>query len=176
MADHFLDTEVRTDIPRTALTCLDAGFTPFEAREIWQREVAPTLGWNYLSIAGEWAGWDQTWLQQEIQKTRQANWLVKATIHRGLARLSKDAWIPIEKTMLHLEELSPTMRELSTRALTELAQIFFDFVPTPVHEMDAQVLETMYQLYPQPFLSIMASAMYEDDQSTGTARVKAAID
>jgi hypothetical protein len=36
MADHFLDTETRHDIPLTAMRCIDAGMTFSEARRVWR--------------------------------------------------------------------------------------------------------------------------------------------
>lgn len=40
MADHFLDTETRHELPRTALACLEAGLSAAEARDVWYYEVS----------------------------------------------------------------------------------------------------------------------------------------
>lgn len=175
MAEHFLDTENRYAIPTTALVCLDAGLTPKEASVVWSKQVAPTLGWNMLSVAGEWMGWDEAWLCREIVKTRRANWLAKLTIHRGFARLSRGAWLPIEKSMQHLVPLDPADRELHAQALSDLARHFYDFMIRPAELVTSSCVKTMKQLYPQPFMSIIKTNIFEDEGITGPIRVREAI-
>lgn len=175
MAEHFLDTEVRPWIPSTALTCLDAGLTPPQAQDIWKKDIAPTVGWNLLSVAGEWAYWDEDWLCAQIEKTRRANILSKLITHRGLARLAHSMWIPIEKSMLHLAPLNQETRKLHARALADLARFYFDF-DLPVSDGYEQTVVTlMHELYPNPFLDIIETATYEDEGATGPVRVKDAL-
>ena len=59
MADHFLDTETRHDIPFAALRCVEAGLSSVEARSVWQHEVEPAVRFNVWDVAGEWACWDK---------------------------------------------------------------------------------------------------------------------
>ena len=56
MADHFLDTETRQDLARTAWRCVQAGLTVEQAARIWRDEICPAVGWNLWQVAGEWAG------------------------------------------------------------------------------------------------------------------------
>ena len=74
MADHFLDTESRPDLPLTALSCVEAGLSAAEARAVWEHDVAPAVGLNLLSFAGEWAGWDHDWLVARIEQVRARWW------------------------------------------------------------------------------------------------------
>jgi hypothetical protein len=45
-----------------------SGYKIEELREIYLFEVAPVLFPNLLSIAGEWAGFDEEWLVHEVMK------------------------------------------------------------------------------------------------------------
>lgn len=69
-ADQFLDTETRHDLPLAALAAVEAGLSVDEALDVWRFEVFPVVGANLLSIAGEWAGWDEAWLAAEIREVR----------------------------------------------------------------------------------------------------------
>lgn len=68
MADLFLDTEVRWFLPAVAGAAVREGYDWPETRRILEREVAPVLAPNLLSVAGEWAGWDEQWLVAAIRK------------------------------------------------------------------------------------------------------------
>lgn len=172
MAEHFLDTEVRHRFPHTALTCLDAGLSPLEARDVWRKDIAPTLAWNLLSVAGEWALWEEAWLIAQIAKTRRANWLIKLTSHRGFARLTKDMWLPIEKSMRVLEHLDQTERRAQVQALSYLTRVFIDFVNPMEPSPETKELVLMRQLYPEPFSSILQTAICSDERASGVARVR----
>lgn len=172
MADQFLDTERRHRIPHTALACLDAGLTPLEAREVWRRDIAPSVGMNLLSVAGEWQFWEEAWLIAQIAKARRANWLVKMTSHRGFARLSKSMWLPIEHSMRFLDHLDQAERETHTQALSELALAYFDFLSSWSEQLEPEMLALMRTLYPEPFLSIFKTAIFDDESSSGPVRVR----
>jgi hypothetical protein len=70
MADHFLDTETRHDIPLTAMRCVEAGLSVAEARDVWRYEVSPAVWPNGWSVAGEWDFWEREWLLGTIQEVR----------------------------------------------------------------------------------------------------------
>src|SRR5688500_807381 len=70
MAEHFLDTETRQEIPMTAPRCVQAGLSTEQARLVWQYEVSPAVAFNVWDIAGEWAGWDRDWLVDRIIRLR----------------------------------------------------------------------------------------------------------
>lgn len=172
MAEQFLDTECRHRIPHTALTCLDAGLSAREAREVWMRDIAPSVGLNLLAVAGEWQYWEEAWLIAQIAKARRANWLVKMTSHRGLARLSKSMWLPIEHSMRFLDQLERTERETHARALSEIARTFFDSLSSWPEPLEPELLELMRALYPEPFLSIFETAIFDKEASSGPIRVR----
>ena len=63
LAALYLDTELQEDeLQRIATVLAASAFAWDEARQINYDEVAPALWPNLLSVAGEWAGWDEEWL------------------------------------------------------------------------------------------------------------------
>ena len=61
LAELYLDTGLGDDdLRRIAVVCATSGFSWAEIRQINYDEVAPALWPNLHSVAGEWAGWDET--------------------------------------------------------------------------------------------------------------------
>lgn len=59
LADLFLDTELSAEqLARIAGVVRESGCSRDELRHIFRYELAPALGSNALSVAGEWAGFD----------------------------------------------------------------------------------------------------------------------
>ncbi len=64
-SELFLDTQLsERDIRRVAGIAADSGYTIKELRDIHLMEVAPAIGKNLRSIAGEWAGFNEKWLYE----------------------------------------------------------------------------------------------------------------
>lgn len=70
LADHFLDTETRDGVVRSALVCCEAGVDRDELERVWFDEVVPVVGGNLWSVAGEWAGWPDEWLLPRLAERR----------------------------------------------------------------------------------------------------------
>ena len=70
LADLFLDTDTARFHPGIAETIVKAGFAVDEAERILRWDVRPALYWNLLHTAGEWAGWEETWVLARIQEVR----------------------------------------------------------------------------------------------------------
>lgn len=69
ISNFYLDTEIdESDYDYLANTFEQSDYTIEELQDIDLYEVFPTLYINLLSIAGEWAGFDQTWLNQKCYK------------------------------------------------------------------------------------------------------------
>ena len=69
LSDLWLDTELEDrDLDRIADVVRRADITPRELHRIVRYELAPFLGWNHLSVAGEWAGFDPEWVCEEAAK------------------------------------------------------------------------------------------------------------
>ncbi|QXI31313.1 DUF7079 family protein [Pseudomonas vanderleydeniana] len=68
LSSLFLDTEIDgltyDDIARTIQ---DTGYLPAEVHTILWCEVFPILEANLRSVAGEWAGWSDEWLLENLK-------------------------------------------------------------------------------------------------------------
>jgi hypothetical protein len=70
LSDLFLDTEVRPAHAWRARVCARSGFDVPALRAIFDDELHPLLYSNPLSLAGEWAGFDDAWLEGAIVSRR----------------------------------------------------------------------------------------------------------
>jgi hypothetical protein len=73
LSDLFLDTDVSLSYEYIARECAASRFSLLKLEEILVRDVAPVCAGNLLSVAGEWAGFDEQWLIQEITRSREKN-------------------------------------------------------------------------------------------------------
>ncbi len=90
-SELFLDTELQpSDQIRIARTLRDSRYDDATLLAILGDEVAPICGGNLLSVAGEWAGFDGEWLEQEIVMLPAAS-RVARTIGRMNAGLTRRA-------------------------------------------------------------------------------------
>jgi hypothetical protein len=67
LSELFLDTSFdATDMTRIATTLANSPYSLEELDHILLSEVCPACVGNFLSIAGEWAGFDPEWLESRI--------------------------------------------------------------------------------------------------------------
>jgi hypothetical protein len=163
MADHFLDTETRQDIPLTALRCIEAGLSTEEARLVWQYEVSPAVGFNVWVVAGEWAAWGSDWLVPRIERLRK-RWDSRPGTLRWLryrirVHFMHGVWVAIGRCMDALLALPASDREQAATDMMFLGNHYFDFCPKELASLDAAAPERMRALYPEPFRRIMATAV-----------------
>lgn len=70
VSELYLDTELgKNDFKHIAIIIKESPYTFKEVKEIDKNEVFPILQYNLLSVAGEWAGFDDKWLIDEIEKS-----------------------------------------------------------------------------------------------------------
>ena len=68
LSDFFLDTELdEKDHQRISEVLASSPYSIQDIEDILRFEVYPVLIWNLRSMAGEWAGFDRDWLQEQIQ-------------------------------------------------------------------------------------------------------------
>lgn len=156
MAEHFLDTETRHLFAKTAWACLRAGLTPSQAREHWRERVAPILSPNILSVAGEWAGWDEAWLVSAIrQRHAQRRTLLRRLQSWTWATLTRSESQVLANCMESLLARPEVEREELVRALTLVFRQAVDFT-VPGEEPSSEQLRALgaeaYQLL-RPTLS-----------------------
>jgi hypothetical protein len=102
LSDLWLDTEfTEDDLLRVAGVMKRSGYSVNELREIYLFEVAPVVFPNLLSVAGEWAGFNEEWLFAEATKRAQK----RSLILRALVRLGVGKRIMTFATERHWEKL-----------------------------------------------------------------------
>lgn len=80
LSDLYLDTEVSTFHDGIAATLAASPYSLEALRDILMDDVHPALYPNLLSVAGEWAGFDETWLVERIEAVgRQPRWRRRIT-------------------------------------------------------------------------------------------------
>lgn len=179
MADHFLDTETRHDIPLTALRCVEAGLTSEQAQRVWQDDVSPAVGMNLWSVAGEWAGWDRDWLVKRIER-RRASWWYGAKRARTLSYwlslpVNHGEWVAIARCMKLLLGVPCDERQQTARDLELLARFYFDFCPPRSNLPHAQ-LARLSELRSGPFFEIVEPATQLTEKFAARRRVDAALE
>jgi len=171
MADHFLDTETRQDIPLTAYRCVEAGLSVEEARRVWTEEVSPVVGGNLFQVAGEWAAWDRGWLLGELRKRRSEPKRRQAWLRfRPSLLLMRGVWTSVARCMELIRAAeTPEKRELLLRDLSFLAAHLFDFCPRPLAASDRDRIRA---LYPCPFLKALGPALVSGEALAADRRVR----
>lgn len=88
LSDLWLDTELtEDDLRRIAEVMRRSGYEVEELREIYLFEVAPVVFPNLLSVAGEWAGFDEEWLVNEVTKqARSRNLVLRTLVTLGIGK------------------------------------------------------------------------------------------
>jgi hypothetical protein len=176
MAEHFLDTETRQNLPMTALRCVEAGLSVEQAREVWKCDVLPAVGFNVFSVAGEWAGWDRAWLVSRIERIRRGpRWMRQVRLAFSID-LMRGVRVAIERCIELLEVTTTTQREQLARDLTFLSHHAFDFVPKSLGAVEPAARERIRALYPNPFERLIGPALARGEAPAVKARLSAALE
>jgi hypothetical protein len=102
LSDLWLDTELtEDDLRRIAEVMRKSGYKIEELREIYLFDVAPVVFLNLFSIAGEWAGFDEEWLVQEVTKQARR----RSPVLRTLVKLRIGRWFMTYATERHWVKL-----------------------------------------------------------------------
>jgi ornithine carbamoyltransferase len=102
LSDLWLDTELTDDdLQRIASVMKRSGYSVPQLRDIYLFEVAPIVFLNLLSVAGEWAGFDEEWLFAEATKRAKKRSLFLRTI----VRFGVGKWVMTFATERHWDRL-----------------------------------------------------------------------
>jgi hypothetical protein len=75
LSDLYLDTDVTLSHDCIARTLAASSYRLEDLHEMLMYDVHPALYPNLMSVAGEWAGFDETWLVERITAIRrQPRW------------------------------------------------------------------------------------------------------
>lgn len=102
LSEFYLDTELQeSDFKRIAFKINQSPYALDEVKDINKYEVFPVLQANSLSIAGDWAGFDEAWLVNKITDSlSNRNMVKKVAIESSYLTLKwmwKDYWGKLEK-------------------------------------------------------------------------------
>jgi hypothetical protein len=174
-ADQFLDTETRTEIPRIALTCLEAGLDREGAFNVWAYDVTPALWPNLWDVAGEWCGWDHDWLLERIASKRvRPSWWAHF-VYRSRIHLAHANWVAIAECIDLLRETPLSERAKVAADLTWLAAQFFDFGASTETLSSVGALRELYHGAFAPIFARLVVGGSAESLGTCTERVERAL-
>jgi predicted metal-dependent HD superfamily phosphohydrolase len=179
LADHFLDTETRQDLPRAAFACVEAGFGAAAMEDALYGRVAPEVGANLLCVAGEWAGWDEAALLAAMRRRtrRPSSW--KKARSRALLPGIRGTSESIARFMRLLEATPLDERATAIAALSYLGQLYFDFAPGDPAQRAEGTLARLDAPFIEAFLDAIHPATFRDDRTRGErqlARLRAQLE
>jgi hypothetical protein len=87
-SELWLDTELtEDDLKRIADAMRRSGYTIDTLTDIYLFEVAPVVFLNLLTVAGEWAGFDEDWLFREATKrARKRSMFLRMLVKLGIGK------------------------------------------------------------------------------------------
>ncbi len=160
LSEFYLDTELQeVDFINIAMTIIESPYTLMEAKKINKYEVFPVLQANLLSTAGEWAGFDETWLLDKIMtrlKTKSKFSDIGVEISYQMFQwISRRYWNKLEKAYNDIK-LNPDTFILACRAayISTVLPFQFDKSENPAYQKieqaainyrDANKLQDFYQ-------------------------------
>lgn len=106
LSELYLDTDVSVFHDAIAETLAASPYSPAELRDILMDDVHPALHANLMSVAGEWAGFDEAWLIERIETVgRQPRW--RRRMSRWFARDIDAQWRALEPMILAARNAEP---------------------------------------------------------------------
>ncbi len=108
LSDFYLDTELQeSDFRNIAFKIIESPYSIKEIKEINKYEIFPVLQPNLTSVTGEWAGFPENWLVENILKSlNQRTTFKKLGIETSWLTfkwMQKDYWVKLEKTYSKLK-------------------------------------------------------------------------
>lgn len=139
LADLYLDTEVRDGLPKLAERMASSGMSATELELLWRKQVTPSVHWNLKSTAGEWAGFDRTWLLREVARRADRPGLVSvpivgALVHRFRAFGAEREFRVALALATRLTRMPPVPTEQRARRVAmweALAHVYFGVDSAP---------------------------------------------
>ncbi|MBX3167372.1 MAG: hypothetical protein KF760_08165 [Candidatus Eremiobacteraeota bacterium] len=115
LSEHFLDTETRHWLPRTAWAGVRSKMSWAGIKATLQHQVAPVVAPNLLDMAGDWAGFPEDWLFTQIRACSGPT-----SISRRILKEMAPHWEALRRLFIHLSSSSEEELPLLS-ALAELA-------------------------------------------------------
>ncbi len=106
LSELYLDTDVSVFHDAIADTLAASPYSADDLRDILMDDVHPALHANLMSVAGEWAGFDEAWLIERIEAVgRQPRW--RRRMSRWFARDIDAQWRALEPMILAARNTEP---------------------------------------------------------------------
>jgi hypothetical protein len=138
MSELFLDTDVRLHYAWVAQVAAASAFSLDELEAIFRDEVAPVLEPNLMSIAGEWAGFNEEWLVNAITAGEGKRHTMQTAALRD--------WQAVAHLVSCLRALPPALRQPRVALWRKLQPLFLDLVPPPPSDLPrADHLEYVFE-------------------------------
>ncbi len=101
LSDLFLDTDVTLSYDYIRRVCAGSNFTLQELNHILINEVAPVCSVNLLSVAGEWAGFNEEWLvgsiiKRSYKKRTAIGWISRLYRKVIFRKYIQEHWVKLE--------------------------------------------------------------------------------
>ena len=90
LGELFLDTDRSYWRKQRVSTLATSPYNLEEIEHILFYEVYPILKWNLLSIAGEWVGFDEKWLEEQIMRRLESPYRFFHIFNFGRLSFGKD--------------------------------------------------------------------------------------
>lgn len=106
LSELYLDTDVSVFHDAIAETLAASPYSVDDLRDILMDDVHPALHANLMSVAGEWAGFDEAWLIERIETVgRQPRW--RRRMSHWFARDIDAQWRALEPMILAARNAEP---------------------------------------------------------------------
>lgn len=171
LADHFLDTETRHDLVHSAFRCVEAGYDVERTKAAYFGRVAPLLYSNLLSVAGEWAGWDEAVLLERMRaRVDRPGFLSEAALRVCVPGV--DATIEaVARFVAFVSGLPEASRNDYEAALGFLGEIYFDFGTSDPETLSPNALALVDGDARAAFTEAIAPALIGRDRRDGEMRL-----
>lgn len=113
ISEFYLDTELLDyDYQFIAKTVTKSHYSLAEIKEINKSEIFPVLKYNFMSVSGEWSGFNQDWLIKNIIDSINNRNKFKSLINRfyyyRFKWMFEDSWRKLEEVMNQNKKVSVT--------------------------------------------------------------------
>ena len=99
LSDLFLDTDTSLSREWRVEILAASPYSVEELQEILLKEVTPICRWNLVCIAGEWAGFDQEWLEKRILRRVQSSFRFFRFPRFRVSVMISDEWDQTKKAI-----------------------------------------------------------------------------
>jgi hypothetical protein len=101
LSDLYLDTDVAALYPHIAETLADSPYALDALHDMLMYDIHPALHPNLMSVAGEWAGFDDEWLLVRIAQVRKRpRW--RRRLSHLFVRWIRDDWHAVAAMIVEL--------------------------------------------------------------------------